>query len=116
MNRPATLYRGIAAPIMVEAPKRATKFAANEQYTALFKKIFGMEKVTQPLAIATGISAGVTEACIIVPFELVKIRMQDKANVSKILSLSLFQYLKSYSFIGYEIFGHHGRYTQDSKA
>lgn len=88
MNRPATLYRGIAAPIMVEAPKRATKFAANEQYTALFKKIFGMEKVTQPLAIATGISAGVTEACIIVPFELVKIRMQDKANVSKILSLS----------------------------
>ncbi|KAL1934586.1 hypothetical protein VTP01DRAFT_6768 [Rhizomucor pusillus] len=80
---PATLYRGIAAPIMVEAPKRATKFAANEQYTALYKKLFGMEKVTQPLAIATGISAGVTEATIIVPFELVKIRMQDKANAAR---------------------------------
>lgn len=78
---PATLYRGIAAPILVEAPKRATKFAANEQYTALYKKLFGMEKVTQPLAIATGVSAGVTEAVLIVPFELVKIRMQDKANV-----------------------------------
>ncbi|KAI8141747.1 mitochondrial carrier domain-containing protein [Fennellomyces sp. T-0311] len=80
---PATLYRGIAAPILVEAPKRATKFAANEQYTALYKKLFGLDKVTQSLAIATGISAGVTEAVIIVPFELVKIRMQDKANASK---------------------------------
>ncbi|KAI9319130.1 mitochondrial carrier domain-containing protein [Dichotomocladium elegans] len=80
---PATLYRGIAAPILVEAPKRATKFAANEQYTALYKKLFGLEKVNQPLAIATGVSAGVTEALIIVPFELVKIRMQDKANASK---------------------------------
>ncbi|KAI9491587.1 mitochondrial carrier domain-containing protein [Zychaea mexicana] len=80
---PATLYRGIAAPILVEAPKRATKFAANEQYTTLYKKMFGMDKVTQPLAIATGVSAGVTEAVIIVPFELVKIRMQDKANSSK---------------------------------
>ncbi|KAI9268993.1 mitochondrial carrier domain-containing protein [Phascolomyces articulosus] len=79
---PATLYRGIAAPILVEAPKRATKFAANEQYTALYKKLFGMDKVTQPLAIATGVSAGVTEAVIIVPFELVKIRMQDKANAA----------------------------------
>lgn len=68
----------------MEAPKRATKFAANEQYTALYKKLFGMEKITQSLAIATGVSAGVTEAVIIVPFELVKIRMQDKANVSAV--------------------------------
>ncbi|SAM02142.1 hypothetical protein [Absidia glauca] len=80
---PATLYRGIAAPILVEAPKRATKFAANEQYTALYKKMFGLEKVTQPLAVATGVSAGVTEALLIVPFELVKIRMQDPRNASK---------------------------------
>jgi solute carrier family 25 2-oxodicarboxylate transporter 21 len=76
------LYRGILPPIMVEAPKRATKFAANEQYTAMYKKMFGVEKMTQPLAILTGVSAGITEAFLIVPFELVKIRMQDKANVS----------------------------------
>lgn len=68
---------------MVEAPKRATKFAANEQYTAIYKKAFGYEKVTQSLAILTGVSAGITEAVLIVPFELVKIRMQDKANVSQ---------------------------------
>ncbi|KAI8970314.1 mitochondrial carrier domain-containing protein [Mycotypha africana] len=79
----ASLYRGILPPIMVEAPKRATKFAANEQYTLLYKKLFGFEKVTQSLSILTGVSAGVTEAFIIVPFELVKVRMQDKANVGK---------------------------------
>jgi solute carrier family 25 2-oxodicarboxylate transporter 21 len=69
---------------MVEAPKRATKFAANEQYTVLYKKVLGFEKVTQGLSILTGVSAGITEAFLIVPFELVKVRMQDKANVSMI--------------------------------
>ncbi|KAI8387545.1 mitochondrial carrier domain-containing protein [Blakeslea trispora] len=80
---PASLYRGILPPIMVEAPKRATKFAANEQYTTLYKKLFGFEKVTQSLSILTGISAGITEAGLIVPFELIKVRMQDKANLGK---------------------------------
>lgn len=78
----ASLYRGILPPIMVEAPKRATKFAANEQYTGLYKKLFGFEKVTQSLSIMTGVSAGITEAFLIVPFELIKVRMQDKRNVS----------------------------------
>lgn len=78
----ASLYRGILPPIMVEAPKRATKFAANEQYTGLYKKMFGFEKVTQSLSILTGVSAGITEAFLIVPFELIKVRMQDKRNVS----------------------------------
>ncbi|RCH87813.1 hypothetical protein CU097_009844 [Rhizopus azygosporus] len=80
---PGSLYRGILPPIMVEAPKRATKFAANEQYTTIYKKLFGFEKITQTLSIMTGVSAGVTEAVIIVPFELVKVRMQDKANLGK---------------------------------
>ncbi|CEG70426.1 Putative Mitochondrial inner membrane transporter [Rhizopus microsporus] len=80
---PGSLYRGILPPIMVEAPKRATKFAANEQYTTIYKKLFGFEKITQTLSIMTGVSAGMTEAVIIVPFELVKVRMQDKANLGK---------------------------------
>ncbi|CAO3610800.1 unnamed protein product [Mucor hiemalis] len=79
----ASLYRGILPPIMVEAPKRATKFAANEQYTLLYKKLFGFEKVTQSLSVLTGVSAGITEAFLIVPFELVKVRMQDRANIGK---------------------------------
>lgn len=42
-----------------------------------------MDHVTPSLALATGVSAGITEAAVIVPFELVKVRLQDKANVSK---------------------------------
>lgn len=75
------LYRGIVAPIMVEAPKRATKFAANEQYSRLYMGFLGRERMSQGLSIATGVSAGMTEAFVVVSFELVKIRMQDKANV-----------------------------------
>jgi solute carrier family 25 2-oxodicarboxylate transporter 21 len=33
-------------------------------------------------AAGAGILAGITEAFVVVPFELVKIRLQDKANVS----------------------------------
>lgn len=74
------LYRGILAPILIEAPKRAIKFAANEQYTILYKKLSGQNKVNQKMSIISGMGAGITEAFIICGFELVKIRMQDKNN------------------------------------
>ena len=80
------LYRGIAAPILVEAPKRATKFAANEQYSKLYMGLTGEKRMTQKLSIATGVSAGITEAFVVVSFELVKIRMQDRANAGKYLN------------------------------
>lgn len=38
--------------------------------------------MSQPLSIMSGICAGSTEALAIVPFELVKIRLQDKESVS----------------------------------
>ena len=75
------LYRGMLAPIMVEAPKRATKFASNEQYTRLLRDLFKRKELGQSLSILAGVMAGVTEAFVIVPFELVKIRMQDKNSV-----------------------------------
>ena len=77
------LYRGIAAPIMMEAPKRATKFAANDSWGIFYRNIFGMEKVNQSLAILTGATAGATESIVVVPFELVKIRLQDSASAGK---------------------------------
>jgi solute carrier family 25 (mitochondrial 2-oxodicarboxylate transporter), member 21 len=39
--------------------------------------------MTQSLSILTGASAGATETFVVVPFELVKIRLQDKAQASK---------------------------------
>ncbi|RYP34113.1 hypothetical protein DL767_004448 [Monosporascus sp. MG133] len=77
------LYRGISAPIMMEAPKRATKFAANDEWGKIYKKAFGAEKMTQSLSILTGASAGATESFVVVPFELVKIRLQDKTSAGR---------------------------------
>ena len=77
------LYRGIEAPILMEAPKRATKFAANDEWGKVFRNAFGVPKMNQSLSILTGAAAGATEAVVVVPFELVKIRLQDKAQAHK---------------------------------
>ncbi|KAK3060391.1 hypothetical protein LTS18_008638 [Coniosporium uncinatum] len=77
------LYRGITAPILMEAPKRATKFAANDEWGKVYRNYFGVAKMNQSLSILTGATAGATESFVVVPFELVKIRLQDKAQAHK---------------------------------
>lgn len=67
----------------MEAPKRATKFAANDKWGQFYRDAFGMPKMTQSLSILTGATAGATEAFVVVPFEMVKIRLQDKASAGK---------------------------------
>lgn len=67
----------------MEAPKRATKFAANDEWGKIYRKAFGAEKMNQSLSILTGASAGATESFVVVPFELVKIRLQDKTSAGK---------------------------------
>jgi len=67
----------------MEAPKRATKFAANEKWGNFYKDLFGQQTMNQPLSVLTGASAGATESFVVVPFELVKIRLQDKASASR---------------------------------
>lgn len=62
---------------------RATKFAANDAWGKQYRSLFGMAKMNQQLSILTGASAGATEALVVVPFELVKIRLQDKASAGK---------------------------------
>lgn len=69
--------------MLVEAPKRATKFAANEQYTKIVLELTGLPKLTQSLSIFTGVLSGVTEALVVSSFELVKVRMQDRAQATK---------------------------------
>jgi solute carrier family 25 2-oxodicarboxylate transporter 21 len=77
------LYRGINAPILMEAPKRATKFAANDQWGQFYRNAFGIAKMNQSLSILTGATAGATESFVVVPFELIKIRLQDRASAGK---------------------------------
>lgn len=67
----------------MEAPKRATKFAANDEWGKVYRNMFGMSKMNQQLSILTGATAGATEAFVVVPFELIKIRMQDKASAGR---------------------------------
>lgn len=67
----------------MEAPKRATKFAANDEWGKVYRKMFGVDKMNQSLSILTGATAGATESFVVVPFELIKIRLQDKASAGK---------------------------------
>lgn len=62
---------------------RATKFAANDSWGAFYRDLFGVNKMNQSLSILTGATAGATESFVVVPFELVKIRLQDKAQAHK---------------------------------
>jgi solute carrier family 25 2-oxodicarboxylate transporter 21 len=62
---------------------RATKFAANDEWGKFYRNAFGVTQMTQPLSILTGASAGATESVVVVPFELIKIRLQDKASAGK---------------------------------
>jgi len=74
------LYRGLVPPLLLEAPKRAVKFAANDFWGNTYLGLTGETKMTQQLSILTGCSAGATESFVVVPFELVKIKLQDKAS------------------------------------
>lgn len=62
---------------------RATKFAANDEWGKLYRRLLGVPNMTQSLSILTGASAGATEAIVVVPFELIKIRLQDRASAGK---------------------------------
>ncbi|KAF2707715.1 mitochondrial 2-oxodicarboxylate carrier protein-like protein [Pleomassaria siparia CBS 279.74] len=77
------LYRGITAPILMEVPKRAIKFSSNDTFAPLYQTLFSTPVLTQPLAILTGASAGATESLVVVPFELLKIRLQDKSSAAR---------------------------------
>jgi solute carrier family 25 2-oxodicarboxylate transporter 21 len=73
-----TFYRGISAPLLAEAPKRAIKFATNAQYKNLLRGKDG--HLSNTGAACAGGMAGATEALLNCPFEVVKIRMQAAEN------------------------------------
>uniref|UniRef100_A0A1I7TZJ0 Mitochondrial 2-oxodicarboxylate carrier n=1 Tax=Caenorhabditis tropicalis TaxID=1561998 RepID=A0A1I7TZJ0_9PELO len=66
-------YKGILPPILAETPKRATKFFTFEQY----KIAFTHSEIPMPLTMSmAGLFSGLTEAIVICPFEVVKVRLQ----------------------------------------
>lgn len=73
-------YRGIVAPIFSEAPKRAVKFSTNEYYRKVFSDKNG--KLDFGRYFCAGACAGMTEAVINCPFEVVKVRMQAPESKS----------------------------------
>jgi len=77
------LYRGMLSPVIVEAPKRAMKFASQQEFSKLASHYTkGDPNASKQFAsVITGVCTGITEAMIVSSFELVKIRMQDRANV-----------------------------------
>jgi len=77
------LYKGLVPPLLLEAPKRAVKFAANDFWGKTYLSLSENKSMTQSLSILTGCSAGASESFVVVPFELVKIKLQDKSTVFK---------------------------------
>ncbi|KAG8846478.1 hypothetical protein FRB91_000779 [Serendipita sp. 411] len=71
---------GLGPPLLLEAPKRAVKFAANDFWSKTYMELFNKKKMDQNLSFLTGCSAGATESFVVVPFELVKIKLQDKKS------------------------------------
>ncbi|CAO4382988.1 unnamed protein product [Caenorhabditis nigoni] len=66
-------YKGILPPILAETPKRATKFFTFEQY----KIAFTHSEIPMPVTMSfAGLFSGLTEAIVICPFEVVKVRLQ----------------------------------------
>lgn len=72
------IYKGIIPPIFAETPKRATKFFMFEQYKNIFR--FGSKENTASSLALAGMFAGLTEAIVVNPFEVVKVKLQTDEN------------------------------------
>jgi len=68
---------------VVESPRRAIKFAAYEQFSKFYRGVFKSDQVTRPISVLSGASGGCIEGALVVGFELVKIRLQDKRNIGR---------------------------------
>ncbi|CAH1371204.1 unnamed protein product [Tenebrio molitor] len=76
-----SFWKGIIPPILAETPKRAVKFFTFEQYKQLF--LFGSPTPTPLTFSLAGLGAGVTEAILVNPFEVVKVTLQANRATGK---------------------------------
>jgi len=70
-----SFWKGLLPPLLVETPKRAWKFFTFEQFQKMF--LFGKEKPGALTYSMAGLASGATEAIIVNPFEVVKVKMQS---------------------------------------
>lgn len=78
-------WKGLLPPVMVETPKRAVKFFTFEQYKKFF--LFGSPTPTPLTFSMAGFGAGITEAILVNPFEVVKVALQsNKAKLKELPS------------------------------
>ncbi|XP_013089163.1 mitochondrial 2-oxodicarboxylate carrier-like [Biomphalaria glabrata] len=75
---PLSFYKGILPPLLAETPKRAVKFFTFERY----KNLFSYDNyLSQPVVLSlAGLFAGLTEAVVINPFEVVKVKLQAERS------------------------------------
>jgi len=73
-----SFWKGLIPPVMVETPKRAWKFFTFEQFQKVF--LFGSDKPSAMTYSLAGLGSGVTEAIIVNPFEVVKVKMQSNRS------------------------------------
>ncbi|KAF7287283.1 hypothetical protein GWI33_002098 [Rhynchophorus ferrugineus] len=74
-------WKGIIPPILAETPKRAVKFFTFEQYKQFF--MFGSPIATPLTFSLAGLGAGITEAVLVNPFEVVKVTLQANRATGK---------------------------------
>ncbi|KAG0268377.1 hypothetical protein DFQ27_006869 [Actinomortierella ambigua] len=78
-----SLYRGMGSLMLLEAPKRGFKFTVFEQWSIVLKKLFSTDQLSVGQVGLVGALAGASEAFFVVPFELVKVRLQDPLSSPK---------------------------------
>ncbi|KAG5857924.1 hypothetical protein ANANG_G00024560 [Anguilla anguilla] len=80
-RRGVRVLQGHPPPILAETPKRAVKFFTFEQY----KKLLSFTPLSAGLSLSVaGLAAGLTEAIVVNPFEVVKVSLQANRDSFKV--------------------------------
>ncbi|KAI8685496.1 Mitochondrial thiamine pyrophosphate carrier 1 [Fusarium keratoplasticum] len=74
---------GVAGISEVSIGRGEDETVTNDSWAKFYADVFQTQRRDQKLAILTGASAGATESIVVVPFELVKIRLQDKSSAAR---------------------------------
>ncbi len=85
------LYSGVSAPLLSEVPRRALKFTMNGAFKQRLSLLWPEPRsVSSNVALSTvaGSLAGASETLIHTPFEVVKIRMQQKQTSTGIFGMA----------------------------